>query len=144
MNKKTRIIYSVLFIFLIVSVGYSIANKMKANDLKERIEYNEKASFKSYYRELKGVHEAINLSIEDKEDPALLNMFVRKMYVAQEAYIGSLYMNEEHLKLKQLEQLRMKIDTVINIDLTKLTKEELANTNKQLEELLDELKEIGG
>jgi hypothetical protein len=27
------------------------------------------------------------------------------MYVAQQAYIGSLYMNEEDTKLKQLEEL---------------------------------------
>lgn len=143
MKKKTSIIYSVLCMLLVLSVGYSISNNVKANDLKERIKYNEKVSFDLYYRELEGVHKAINLSIEGKQDQALLNMFVRKMYVAQEGYIGSLYMNEEELKLKKLDELRMKIDAVINIDLTRLTGEELASTNKQLEELLDELKEMG-
>ncbi len=143
MKKKKGIIFSLICILLVISGVYSIAYKMMANDLMERIEYNEKASFDLYYRELENVHEAINLSIEDKQDQALLNMFVRKMYVAQEGYIGSLYMNEEELKLAQLGDFRMEIDAVINIDLTKLTKEELTNTNKQLEELLDELKEIG-
>lgn len=143
MKKKKGIIYSLLCILLVISGVYSISYKMMANDLMERIEYNEKASFDLYYRELEGVHKAINLSIEGKQDQTLLNMFVRKMYVAQEGYIGSLYMNEGEVKLAKLRDFRMEIDAIINIDLTKLTKEQLADTNKQLEELLEELKGIG-
>jgi len=142
MKRKRTLLFSLVSL-TILSIIFGMSQYSNYKRLLEEIIYHEESMNNDYINELENFDGTLSSAIDGEIDIIELRAHVKTVILSQDHYMVSLYMNHQQEKIDIMnEQYRRRLDEVINLDYSKVSKDQLDGIQKEFRDIVEEYKKI--
>lgn len=142
MKRKRTLLFSLVSL-TILSILLGMSQYSNYNRLLEEILYHEKSMNNDYINELENFDGTLSSAIDGEIDIIELRAHVKTVILSQDHYMVSLYMNQQQEKIDIMnDEYRRRLDEVINLDYSKVSKDQLDGIQKEFRDIVEEYRKI--